>query len=86
MKKLLLALLAALLVAANPPSWSEAAAPFRIAGPLYSVGTRGLAVYLLETSEGLILLSGATPGTDGLIVSAVEKLGFEPRDVKLILS
>jgi metallo-beta-lactamase class B len=70
----------------TPRPWREATAPFRIAGPLSYVGTRGLGVYLFETKAGLILLSGAMPGSDGLIVASIKKLGYDPKDIHLILT
>ena len=60
-------------------------APFNVAGPIYYVGTRGLGVYLIETSAGLILLGGALPGSEELIAASVRKLGFSLKDVRLLL-
>ena len=45
----------------NVKSWYEATDPFHIVGPIYYVGTRGLSVFLITTSAGNILLSGAMP-------------------------
>jgi len=68
-----------------PPSWSEATDPFHIVGPIYYVGTRGLAVYLFKTSAGDILLAGAVPGTAPLIEASIRKLGFDPKDIRILL-
>ena len=35
--------------------WNEPAEPTKIVGPVYFVGTKGLAVWLITTSEGHIL-------------------------------
>ncbi len=43
------------------PAWYEPAEPFRVIGELYSVGPRGLGVFLLPTSEGHILIDGGVP-------------------------
>ena len=67
-------------------SWFEPAEPFRIAGPLHFVGTRGLGVFLIDTSEGEILLFGAMPKTAELVASSIRKVGFKPEDIKLILT
>lgn len=65
--------------------WSQPAEPFHVAGPVYYVGTRGLAVYLVRTSQGDILLGGAMPGTAPLIVKSIRELGFDPKDIRILL-
>ena len=62
----------------NPKSWSEPIEPFRIAGPIYYVGTRGLSVFLIKTSNGDILLGGAVPGTAPLIERPFANSGSSP--------
>nr|AIA12564.1 SubclassB3_beta_lactamase [uncultured bacterium] len=57
-----------------------------MAGPIYYVGTRGLAVYLIKTKVGLILISGGPPKTENLIADSVKKLGFNLKDIRLLLS
>ena len=69
----------------NPKSWYEATEPFHIAGPIYYVGTRGLSVFLITTSEGDILLGGAVPGTEPLIEVSIRKLGFKPDKIRILL-
>ena len=66
--------------------WDEPAEPFHIAGPLYYVGTRGLGAYLFATSEGLILLNTGMPESGPLIAASISQLGFEPHDIKLLIS
>jgi len=47
-------------VGAQPsPDWTEPFPPFRIAGNLYYVGSKGLASYLIATPEGHILINRA---------------------------
>ncbi len=41
--------------AADPPDWSAPVKPFHIAGPVYYVGTKGLAAYLIRSRHGAIL-------------------------------
>jgi len=69
----------------NPKSWSEPTEPFHIAGPIYYVGTRGLSVFLITTSDGLILLGGAVLGTAPLIEASIRKLGFKPENIRILL-
>lgn len=94
MKRLLLALLPALVAALPatarlPPeweSWNEPIQPFRIAGNLYYVGAREVAAYLFATPQGLILLDAGFEETVPVITAAIEELGFRVEDVRLLLS
>jgi metallo-beta-lactamase class B len=70
---------------AADPKWSEPTEPFTIVGPVHFVGTRGLAVYLITTPAGHILLNGAVPGTEALIEGSIRKLGYKPEDIRIIL-
>ena len=45
-------------LAADPPEWTAPIKPFRIAGNIYYVGTKGLASYLILSRQGAILLDG----------------------------
>jgi metallo-beta-lactamase class B len=58
----------------------------KIAGNLYFVGTRGLAVYLITTPEGHILINGVYPASVPLVRASVEALGFRIRDIRLMLN
>lgn len=70
----------------SPPEWSKPAEPFHIAGPIYHVGTEGIAVYLIKTDQGLILLDGGLEESVPVIAGNIAKLGFQMRDVKLIVA
>ncbi len=65
--------------------WSEATEPFRIVGPIYYVGTKGIGVYLITTPAGNILLNGGVPGTAPLTLASILKLGFKPEDTRILL-
>jgi metallo-beta-lactamase class B len=83
-------------LAANPPlflqvvskasRWNEPAEPVKIAGPIYFVGTKGLGVWLIKTSTGLILLNTGMPESGPLIEASIRKLGFRPEDIRLLLA
>lgn len=60
--------------------------PFRIAGNLYYVGHTGLASYLLTGPDGHVLIDGGFPQHGPLIRQSVEALGFDIRDVKILLN
>ena len=66
-------------------SWVEPTEPFRIAGPIHYVGTKGLAAYLITTPNGHILLDGGLPRSAEDVEASIRKLGFEPRDIRLLL-
>jgi metallo-beta-lactamase class B len=38
--------------AQDPPAWTEPTPPFRVVGDVYYVGTKGLAAYLIASSQG----------------------------------
>jgi metallo-beta-lactamase class B len=59
--------------------------PFRIADKLYYVGSKGLASYLVVTSQGLILINSNLESSPPLIRENVEKLGYKFSDVKILL-
>lgn len=71
--------------AAQNPSWTEPFPPFRIAENLYYVGTRGLASYLVTTSDGHILINSNLAEGVPLIRASVEKLGFRFTDIQILL-
>jgi metallo-beta-lactamase class B len=67
-------------------TWHEPFPPHRIADNFFYVGSRGLASYLITTSEGHILINCSFERTVPLIRASIEKLGFKIADVKIILS
>lgn len=67
------------------PDWTEPFPPFRIAGNLYYVGSKGLANYLITTPQGHILINSDLEANIPLIRASVEKLGFTFRDIKILL-
>jgi metallo-beta-lactamase class B len=71
--------------APTSPDWSTPFPPFRIAGNLYYVGSKGLASYLVTTSEGHILINSNLESGVPLIRASVEQLGFRFADVRILL-
>jgi metallo-beta-lactamase class B len=65
--------------------WNKPWAPFRIIGNIYYVGTDDLAVYLIKTSRGLILLDSGLPESVPQIEKNIETLGFRLKDIRIIL-
>lgn len=80
----LLAFAATLLAQANP-DWHRAFPAFKIAGNLYYVGTADLAVYLVHTPQGNILINTDFEQDVPLIRASIENLGFKYKDTKIVL-
>jgi metallo-beta-lactamase class B len=86
--------LAAVLAGVLFGEWREAsnrggqkpAEPFRIAGNFYYVGANDIAAFLITGPEGHVLIDGGYPGTPPLIMASIAKLGFDIRDVKVLLN
>jgi metallo-beta-lactamase class B len=81
---LFLATVGSVFAQANP-DWTEPFPPFRIAGNLYYVGTKGLANYLLTTPQGNILINSDLEANVPMIEASIEKLGFKFKDTKILL-
>jgi len=71
--------------AAQANDWLEPFPPFRIAGNLYYVGSRGLASYLVTTPQGHILINSDLEANVPMIRDSVEKLGFKYTDIRILL-
>jgi len=72
-------------VARKALKWDEPAEPAKIVGPIYFVGTQGLSVFLITTPDGHIVLNTGMPGSGPLIAASIRKLGFDPKEIKLLL-
>ncbi|QHP68802.1 BJP family subclass B3 metallo-beta-lactamase [Bradyrhizobium sp. LCT2] len=66
--------------------WTAPFKPFQLIDNIYYVGTDGIAVYVIKTSQGLILMDTAMPQSTGMIKDNIAKLGFKVADIKLILN
>lgn len=64
----------------------EPAEPFRIAGNLYYVGANDVSAFLITGPEGHIVLDGGYPSTAPMIMASIAKLGFNIKDVKVLLN
>lgn len=68
-----------------PAEWTQSIEPFRIAGPIYYVGTRGLGSYLIVSGSKAILIDTGLTENAALIEQNILKLGLKLSDVKIIL-
>lgn len=66
--------------------WLAPLPPEKVFGNTYLVGFGGLSVALIDTGAGLVLIDGALPQAAPAILDNVRRLGFDPRDIKFILS
>ena len=62
------------------------AEPFRIAGNFYYVGAADVAAFLITGPEGHIVIDGGYPSTAPMIMASIAKLGFNIKDVKVLLN
>ena len=82
---LLFLAVAATLAAQGNPDSHKSFPGFKIAGNLYYVGTADLAVYLINTPKGNILINSDFEQDLSLIRKSIEQLGFNYRDTKILL-
>src|SRR6187397_2323793 len=73
------------LLAQGNPDWHRPVQGFKIAGNLYYVGTADLAVYLIRTPQGNILINGDFAEDVPTIRKSIESLGFKYSDTKVVL-
>jgi metallo-beta-lactamase class B len=66
--------------------WNGRHEPFRVFGNTYYVGVAGLSAVLLTSEAGHILLDGGLPQSAPLIDANIRKLGFNLKDVRLLLT
>src|SRR4026209_2639038 len=64
----------------------EPAEPFRIAGNFYYVGANDASAFLLTGPGGHVVLDGGYPTTAPMIMASIAKLGFDIKDVKVLLN
>ena len=66
--------------------YSQPEEPFRLIGNIYYVGAKNIASYLITTPQGHILIDTGTKEMTPVITVSVQKLGFNLRDIKIMLS
>ena len=67
-------------------NWNTPQTPFKIFGNTHYVGTVGRSSILITSSAGHILIDGGLPQSARLIEANIRALGFQPRDVRLLLN
>ena len=74
-----------LMLLACAPSVRAERTPFKIFDNLYYVGIDWVAAYVLETSEGLILIDSLYGKWINPMLANIAKLGLDPNDIKYVL-
>lgn len=67
----------------NGPGPAE---PFRIAGNFYYVGADAVSAFLITGPEGHVVIDGGYPSNGPMIVASIAQLGFDIKDVKVLLN
>lgn len=84
--KPLLALFAAAAAAGSPAAWTAPAAPFRVVGDLWSVGSEGISTFALKTKAGVVLFDAGMPAFAPQVLANLKAIGVKPSDVKVIVT
>ena len=71
---------------AQQPSGHDPYAPFRIGDGLYYVGASDYSSYLIVTKAGLIVIDGGDAPTGLQVVKNIRTLGFDTRQIKILLN
>jgi metallo-beta-lactamase class B len=66
--------------------WNAPQEPYRVFGNTYYVGVAGLSAILITSDAGHILLDGGLPQSASRIDENIRTLGFQTRDVRLIVN
>jgi metallo-beta-lactamase class B len=72
-------------VPASMRDWNRPFQPFRIAGNIHYVGTNRMAIFLLTTPAGHILIDSGFESNVPQLRRSVEALGFRFADIKVLL-
>jgi len=86
---LVLLLTLALIPQSSPDTfraWNKPVAPFRVAGPVYYVGTENITSLLITTPAGHILVDGGLEESAPIIERNVQALGFRVSEIRILLS
>ncbi len=72
------------------PSWYAAVEPFQVIGEdgagIYYVGTEGLGMFFIPTQDGHIVIDGGMPDQGPMVADAITQLGYDPKDIKILLN
>ncbi|HLZ73498.1 subclass B3 metallo-beta-lactamase [Phenylobacterium sp.] len=72
--------------AQSADSGHEPFPPFKIADQLYYVGASDYSSYLIVTKAGLIVIDGGDAPVGVQVVKNIKTLGFDPKQIKILLN
>ena len=78
------ALLATCTLEAQREAWTRPFPGHRVIGNLYAVGTYDLAVFLITSGDGHILINTGLDDSTPLMRRNIESVGFRLEDVKIL--
>ncbi len=70
---------------ADNAGWNDPSPPFRVYGNTWYVGTCGISALLVTSPQGHVLVDAGTDKAAPLVEANIHALGFDLRDVKLIV-
>src|SRR4026209_1281025 len=71
---------------ANKIGGQQPAETFRVAGNFYYVGASDVSAFLITGPEGHVVLDDGYPTTAPMIMASIAKLGFDIKDVKVLIN
>lgn len=66
--------------------WDKGGPPFKVHGNTWYVGTCGISALLVTGPRGHVLIDSGTEQGAEIVLRNIESLGFNPRDIKVLLS
>ena len=70
----------------NCAAWNVDQKPFKVFGSTYYIGTHELSSILIVSDQGLIVIDGDLAESAPLIARHIRELGFDPKNIKLLLN
>ena len=67
------------------PATQRLSVPIRIFDDLYYVGTNFVSAYIVETSDGLVLIDSLYQGFTREMLEALDSIGLDPREIRYVL-
>ena len=71
---------------APPSAWTERVAPYKVMGNIHYVGTLDLSSFLITSPEGHVLIDGGLEGNADAILANIKTLGFDVKDIRVLLT
>ena len=72
--------------ASSPHAGNNPFPPYQVIGNIYYVGADDITSYLITTTKGDIVINAGYDDTPPIILASMQKLGFHPSDVKILLN